>query len=40
MRGGIIGIDHRGNMTMQFNTAGMSRAAADSSGLRLVKVGK
>ncbi|MFL2871067.1 MAG: isoaspartyl peptidase/L-asparaginase, partial [Pirellulaceae bacterium] len=40
VRGGIIGIDHRGNMTMQFNTAGMSRAAADSSGLRLVKVGK
>jgi len=40
VRGGIIGIDHRGNITMQFNTAGMSRAAADSSGLRLVKVGK
>ena len=40
VRGGIVGIDHRGNITMQFNTAGMSRAAADSSGLRLVKIGK
>ncbi|MBD3675381.1 MAG: isoaspartyl peptidase/L-asparaginase [Planctomycetaceae bacterium] len=32
VRGGIIAIDRRGNITMQFNTAGMSRAALDSTG--------
>ena len=40
VRGGIIGIDHKGRITMQFNTAGMSRAAANSDGLRYVKIGK
>jgi beta-aspartyl-peptidase (threonine type) len=30
--GGIIAVDHRGNVTMQFSTAGMARAAADSRG--------
>ncbi len=32
VRGGIIAIDRAGNITMQFNTGGMSRAAADWSG--------
>jgi beta-aspartyl-peptidase (threonine type) len=32
VRGGIIAIDHQGNITMQNNTGGMSRAAADSKG--------
>jgi beta-aspartyl-peptidase (threonine type) len=40
VRGGMIGIDHKGQITMQFNTAGMSRAAADSDGLRYIKIGK
>ncbi len=40
VRGGMIGIDHKGRITMQFNTAGMSRAAADSEGLRYIKIGK
>lgn len=40
VRGGIIGIDHRGRITMQFNTAGMSRAAANANGLQVIKVGK
>jgi beta-aspartyl-peptidase (threonine type) len=40
VRGGMIGIDYKGRITMQFNTAGMSRAAADSSGLRYIKIGK
>ena len=40
VRGGMIGIDHKGRITMQFNTAGMSRAAADSNGLRYIKIGK
>ncbi len=30
--GGIIAIDHEGNITMQFSTEGMCRAAADSNG--------
>ncbi len=30
--GGIIGVDHDGNIYMAFNTQGMARAAADSSG--------
>ncbi len=38
--GGIIGIDHQGTITMQFNTGGMARAAADSNGLHLVETGK
>lgn len=36
VRGGIIGIDHQGRITMRFNTSGMARAAGDSSGLREV----
>ncbi len=40
VRGGMIGIDHKGRITMQFNTAGMSRAAADSDGLHYIKIGK
>jgi len=30
--GGLIGVDHDGNIYMAFNTQGMTRAAADSSG--------
>ncbi len=30
--GGIIAVDKNGKITMQFNTAGMARAAADSTG--------
>lgn len=30
--GGIIAVDKEGNITMQFNTGGMPRAAADSKG--------
>jgi beta-aspartyl-peptidase (threonine type) len=36
VRGGIIGVDHAGRITMQFNTRGMARAAGDSTGLREV----
>lgn len=32
VRGGIIAISHSGQIVMQFNTAGMSRAAADHTG--------
>lgn len=38
--GGVIGIDLQGSITMQFNTDGMARAAADSTGLRVIKAGK
>jgi beta-aspartyl-peptidase (threonine type) len=30
--GGLIAVDHNGNIAMGFNTGGMARAAADSSG--------
>jgi beta-aspartyl-peptidase (threonine type) len=30
--GGVIAIDRAGNIIMEFNTRGMSRAMADSSG--------
>jgi beta-aspartyl-peptidase (threonine type) len=30
--GGLIGVDHQGNIYMAYNTQGMARAAADSSG--------
>ncbi|MCF8713789.1 isoaspartyl peptidase/L-asparaginase [Joostella atrarenae] len=30
--GGIIAIDHKGNMAMEFNTAGMYRASIDKNG--------
>ena len=38
--GGIIALDHAGNNVMEFNTPGMSRAAADSRGRFEVHVGK
>ena len=38
--GGIIALDHAGNIVMEFNTPGMSRAAADSLGRFEVHVGK
>jgi beta-aspartyl-peptidase (threonine type) len=38
--GGIIALDRVGNISMEFNTAGMSRAAADSNGRFEVHVGK
>ena len=34
VRGGIIAVSHDGRITMQFNTEGMARAAADSTGHR------
>jgi len=37
--GGIIAVDRLGNITMQNNTSGLARAAADSSGYREVKLG-
>ena len=38
--GGVIAIDHKGNIVMEFNTPGMSRAAADSKGRYDVLLGK
>ncbi|HEY4311821.1 MAG TPA: isoaspartyl peptidase/L-asparaginase [Pirellulales bacterium] len=38
--GGLIAVDHDGQISMQFNTAGMARAAADSSGKKEIKLGK
>ncbi len=38
--GGIIAIDHNGQIVMEFNTPGMSRAAADSAGRNEVLLGK
>lgn len=32
VRGGLVSLDARGNIAMEFNTGGMSRAAADSTG--------
>ena len=32
VRGGIIGIDRNGNVTMQFNSTAMARAFATSNG--------
>ena len=32
VRGGLIGVAHDGDISMQYNTEGMSRAAADSRG--------
>lgn len=40
VRGGIIAVDREGTIVMHFNTSGMSRAAADSTGLREVHVGR
>lgn len=38
VRGGIIAVSHDGLIVMQFNTEGMARAAADSSGRHEVHV--
>ena len=38
VRGGIIAVSHDGQIVMQFNTEGMARAAADSSGRHEVYV--
>ncbi len=38
VRGGIIAVSHDGQIVMQFNTEGMARAAADSSGRHEVHV--
>ena len=32
VRGGLVSLDAKGNIAMEFNTGGMSRAAADSAG--------
>ncbi len=37
--GGLIAIDRQGHVVTKFNTPGMSRAAGDSDGLHLVKIG-
>ena len=38
--GGMIGVDREGNIVMELNTAGMSRAAADWKGRMEWKIGK
>lgn len=38
--GGIIAVDAAGQIVMDFSTGGMSRAAADASGLREVKLAR
>jgi len=38
--GGIIAVDARGTIVLDFSTGGMSRAAADASGYREVKLGR
>ncbi|MFP6674911.1 MAG: isoaspartyl peptidase/L-asparaginase [Pirellulaceae bacterium] len=38
--GGLIAVSHTGQIAIQFNTAGMARAQADSNGLFEVIVGK
>jgi beta-aspartyl-peptidase (threonine type) len=37
--GGLIAVDKHGNIALDFNTAGMARAAADSTGRFEVKLG-
>ncbi len=36
--GGVIGLDNKGNISMEFNTAGMYRASIDKNGNLLVKI--
>jgi beta-aspartyl-peptidase (threonine type) len=36
--GGIVGIDNRGNVAMEMNTAGMYRAHIDANGKLTVKI--
>lgn len=38
--GGVIAIDSKGNIATPFNTPGMSRASANSAGLRSIELGK
>jgi len=38
--GGLIAVDHQGNIVMPFNTPGMARGAADSTGRFEVALGK
>lgn len=38
--GGVIAVDFQGNIAMEFNTPGMSRAFADSSGNKGVHLGR
>ncbi len=38
--GGVIAIDNHGNIATPFNTPGMSRASANSAGLRSIELGK
>ena len=40
VRGGVIAISRTGEITTQFNTPGMSRAVGDSTGFRVVQVGR
>jgi beta-aspartyl-peptidase (threonine type) len=36
--GGVIGLDNKGNISMEFNTAGMYRASIDKNGNLTVKI--
>src|SRR5205807_1044462 len=36
--GGMIGVDTNGNVSMQFNSAGMYRGARSSDGLSVVRI--
>ena len=36
--GGVIGLDNKGNISMEFNTAGMYRASVDKNGNLTVKI--
>ena len=36
--GGVIGLDNNGNISMEFNTAGMYRASIDKNGNLTVKI--
>ncbi|NVJ67578.1 MAG: isoaspartyl peptidase/L-asparaginase [Gammaproteobacteria bacterium] len=38
--GSVIGLDHQGNIMMEFNTAGMYRASIDTSGKVTIKIYK
>lgn len=38
--GGVICVDHQGNLVAEFNTPGMSQASADSTGLRKISLGR
>ena len=38
--GGLIALGSDGTIVMDYTTAGMARAAADSSGYREIKIGR